>query len=163
MKEVWAMTSSMTRILFMRSDFSTSLIWNEDKATDPLCTLYIEWEHVKSMFLLSGKISNMADTFWEKFTVCAKVCGLFFLIVRFGCWLAGQENSDHMGDVKAMRLRNFYSMNFLLIWYKDFFRVPDMNFDKKSRINRFCLVTMVTMVTRIWGLYFDDHNLKNVS
>ena len=39
----------------------------------------------------------MADTFFEKFTRCAKVCGLFSLIVRFGCCgLAGQANSDHV-------------------------------------------------------------------
>ena len=35
----------------------------------------------------------MADTF-EKFTRCAKVCGLFFLIVLFGCLLVGQ--ADHV-------------------------------------------------------------------
>ena len=40
--------------------------------------------------------SNMADTFIEKFMRCAKVCGLFFMVVFFGCWLAGQTNSDHM-------------------------------------------------------------------
>ena len=35
-------------------------------------------------------LSNMADTFFEKFPKCAKVCGLFFLIVLFGCWLVMQ-------------------------------------------------------------------------
>ena len=39
---------------------------------------------------------NMTDTFWRKFTRCAKVCGLFFLIVLFGRWLAEQTNSGHM-------------------------------------------------------------------
>ena len=34
----------------------------------------------------------------------AKVCGLFFfLIVFFGCWLAGQTNSDHMGALVLVR------------------------------------------------------------
>ena len=32
--------------------------------------------------------------FSEKFTKCAKAYGLFLLIVLFGCWLAGQANSD---------------------------------------------------------------------
>ena len=41
-------------------------------------------------------LSNMADTFLEKFTSCAKVCGLFLLSVFFGCWLAEQTNSNHM-------------------------------------------------------------------
>ena len=35
-------------------------------------------------------LSNMADS-W-----CAKVCGLFYLIVLCGCWLAGQTKSDHV-------------------------------------------------------------------
>ena len=33
----------------------------------------------------------MADKFLEKFTQHAKDCGLFFLIVLFGCWLANQH------------------------------------------------------------------------
>ena len=40
-------------------------------------------------------LSNMADTFLEKFTRCAKGCG-FFSWCRFGCWLVGQANYDHM-------------------------------------------------------------------
>ena len=37
------------------------------------------------------------DTFvLKKLTRCAKVCGLFFLIVFLGCWLAGEANSDHV-------------------------------------------------------------------
>ena len=36
--------------------------------------------------------------------------------------------------------RNFHSMKFLLIWYKDSFRVPDMNFNEKSRGHRVRLV-----------------------
>ena len=35
---------------------------------------------------------------FEKFTRCAKVCGLFSLIVRFGCWLAEQANSSHVSN-----------------------------------------------------------------
>ena len=37
-------------------------------------------------------LSNIEDTICEKFTRCAKFCGLFFL----GRWLAGQANSDHV-------------------------------------------------------------------
>ena len=33
--------------------------------------------------------------------------------------------------VKVMRLHNFHSMTFPQIWYKDSFRVADMNFNKK--------------------------------
>ena len=52
-------------------------------------------------------LSNMADTFFEKFARCAKVCGLFFLIVLFECWLAEQANSGHM--VLLMWLFNKYN------------------------------------------------------
>ena len=38
-------------------------------------------------------LSNVADTFLEKFTRCAKVCGLIFLTVLFGCWMAEQVKS----------------------------------------------------------------------
>ena len=41
-------------------------------------------------------LSNIAD---EEFTRCAKVCGLFFFIMLFRCWLAGQANFDHMVQV----------------------------------------------------------------
>ena len=45
------------------------------------------------------KITRLYDyqtwqTFFEKLTRCAKVCGLFILIVLFWCWLAGQTNYD---------------------------------------------------------------------
>ena len=43
-----------------------------------------------------------------------------------------------------MRSCNFYSINFLLIWYKDSFRVPDMNFEKKNGGHRVHLITLVT-------------------
>ena len=39
----------------------------------------------------------MVDTFFDKFTKFAKICRLlFFSIALFGCWLAGQANSDHV-------------------------------------------------------------------
>ena len=41
-------------------------------------------------------LSNMTDIFFEKLTRCAKVCGLFILIMLSECWLVEQENSDHM-------------------------------------------------------------------
>ena len=41
-------------------------------------------------------LSNMAGTLFEKFTRCVRISGLFFLIVLYGCWLAGQANSDHV-------------------------------------------------------------------
>ena len=67
---------------------------------------------------------------------------------------------------KVMRSRNFRSMKFPQIWYKDSFRVADMNFNKKRRGHRGRLVTMVTRIS--WFilhsiLHFSDHNLKNVS
>ena len=43
-------------------------------------------------------LSNMADTFLEKFMRCAKDCGLFFLIVLFERWLAEQANSGQMDN-----------------------------------------------------------------
>ena len=58
-------------------------------------------------------LSNMATTLFAKFTRCAKVCGLFFLIVLFGCWLAGQANSGHV-----VSTQNFY---FNLQWLPECF------------------------------------------
>ena len=43
-----------------------------------------------------ARLSNMEDTFVEKFTWCTKVCGLFFLTAIFRCWLAEQANCDDM-------------------------------------------------------------------
>ena len=40
---------------------------------------------------------------FAKFTRCAKVYGLLFLMVLFGCWMAGQANSDHMNSRGAGR------------------------------------------------------------
>ena len=37
-------------------------------------------------------LSNIADTSFEKFRSCARVCGLFSLIVLFGRWLDEQTN-----------------------------------------------------------------------
>ena len=47
--------------------------------------------------------------------------------------------------VKVIWLCPFYSMNLLLIWYKDSFWVPDMNFDKNK-----LGVHLVTMVIRVY-------------
>ena len=42
----------------------------------------------------------------------AKVCGLFFfLILFFGCWLAGQTNSDHVGALVLVRACVIMSKN----------------------------------------------------
>ena len=43
-------------------------------------------------------------------------------------------NKDAVMYLKVMRLRNFHSMNFPQIWYKDSFSVPDVNFSKKSGV-----------------------------
>ena len=64
-------------------------------------------------------LSNMTDTFFEKFTRCAKVCGLFYLIMLSGCWLAGRANSDHVDCTllqavlvaKDMELEQYKAMN----------------------------------------------------
>ena len=48
--------------------------------------------------------------------------------------------------LKVMRSRNF-SLNFPQIWYKDSFRVLDMNFSKKSRGHWVRLVTTVTRIS----------------
>ena len=53
-------------------------------------------------------LSNMADTFFEKFTKRAKVCGLFFLTVLFGRWLAEQAICDHvvlLSDVSSVKTK----------------------------------------------------------
>ena len=50
-------------------------------------------------------LSNMGETFLEKVRRCAKVCGPFFLIVIFGCWLAEQENSDHVDNYSLCHAR----------------------------------------------------------
>ena len=42
------------------------------------------------------QLSNMADTFYEKFMRCVKVCGLFLLDWLFGCRSAQQANSSYM-------------------------------------------------------------------
>ena len=46
----------------------------------------------------------MADTFFEKFTRCAKVDGLFFLIVLFGSWLADQTDSVQGSGISLLQL-----------------------------------------------------------
>ena len=43
------------------------------------------------------------QTFFEKFTKCPKVCGLFSSIVFYGCWLAGQAIFDHMTILLSSR------------------------------------------------------------
>ena len=48
---------------------------------------------------------NMADTFLEKFTRCARVYGPFFcLTAHFGCWLAGQNIHDYRLDSHQTRI-----------------------------------------------------------
>ena len=73
-----------------------------------------------------SNISNMEDTFVEKCTRCAKVCGLFLI----DCWLAEQKNCDNLEVIKRSeqtfenRLCYLSSLRFLLIklfsiFYKD--------------------------------------------
>ena len=47
-------------------------------------------------------------------------------------------------ELKVMRSRNFYSMNFLLIWYKDSFRVNCETFFKlwSLKSSRNCAITL---------------------
>ena len=62
-------------------------------------------------------LSNMADTFLEKFTRCAKVCGLFFLIVLFGCWLAEQTKlRSRESDLITIALI-FLNWNHLILFF----------------------------------------------
>ena len=44
-------------------------------------------------------IKRWRHIFWEM-NRCAKVCGVLFVIVLFGCWLAGQENCNHVVNIK---------------------------------------------------------------
>ena len=94
-------------------DFPTS-VGNQEKELTILCTCWMLRSseqskkcrsHSKNMWKVclfysqNNKtvwLSNMADTFLEKFTRCAKVCGLVFLDCAFECWLAGQTNLDLM-------------------------------------------------------------------
>ena len=61
----------------------------------------------KDLFIV--KITRLYDYqtwqthFWRNSRGCAKVHGLFFLIVLFGCWLAEQTNFDHMGHYKTQK------------------------------------------------------------
>ena len=57
------------------------------------------------------------------------------------------HNVTHALAVKVMRSRNFHSMNFPQIWYKDSFGVSDVNFNQKSGGRRVRLVTMVTRIS----------------
>ena len=56
--------------------------------------------------------------------------------------------------VKKMRSRIFQYMNLLQIWYKDSFRVSDVNFNKRSGGHR---VRLVTIVTRISWFILAQH------
>ena len=57
---------------------------------------------------------------------------------------------------KEMRSRNFRSMNFLQIWYKDSFRVLDVNFNKRSGAHRvqFQIFYYNTSSVTRWGIKF---------
>ena len=75
----------------------------------PMRTLYVEIKWTEQETQIKWKVcffysennkilwsSNMADTFvWEIHEV-RKGMWAFFFIVLFGCWLAGQANSDHV-------------------------------------------------------------------
>ena len=48
-----------------------------------------------------------------------------------------------------MRSRNFHSMNFPQIWYKDPFGVPDMNFNKKVGVTHYIMwISHIEMCTK---------------
>ena len=59
------------------------------KSMRTFCLFYSQDNEIVSL-------SNMADIFLLRNSRGAKVCGLFFLIVLLGCWLAGQAISDHV-------------------------------------------------------------------
>ena len=58
-------------------------------------------------------LPNMTETLIKKFARCAKVCGLLFLIVLFGRWLAGQTNSDHVEYMRKSWLKLFKIMPYI--------------------------------------------------
>ena len=79
----------------MRTQY-VEIKWTEQE------TQITQREHTKGLLILESKLydyQTWQTHFCEKFTRCAKVCGLFFLGCAFGCWLAEQTNSDHMDHV----------------------------------------------------------------
>ena len=98
------------------SDLNDLWVIKTKKAYDPLraycvcvsCSVHlISIKNIRKFCLFyshNNKIqwlSDMTDTFWGKFTRRGKVCGLFFLIVLLGRWLAGQANSGHLENDKS--------------------------------------------------------------
>ena len=65
--------------------------------------------------------------------------------------------------IMVMRSHNFYLMNFLLIWYKDSFRVPDIILTKKSRGQSLFSHHGNQTIGFLGFLHFSDHNLKHTS
>ena len=60
------------------------------------------------------QLSNMGDTFFEKFRRCAKVYGFFFLIVLSGCWLAHGQTPFMDMNCSNRGLRRLQLSNMLL-------------------------------------------------
>ena len=81
-KSLWSFAHLVLRLQMNRS--RSENMWK-------VCLFYSQ---LKIVWLL-----NMADISLGKFARCAKVCGLFILIVLSGCWLVGQGSSDHMTSV----------------------------------------------------------------
>ena len=105
------------------------------------------------------KITRLYDyqtwqTYFEKFTRCAKVCGLFSLTVPFGCWLAQQANPDHVN----------FSINVSLMFDNHTILLFDFRISKLSYVLAvwsafLALVTWFWRTTRAkdHGLFYRTH------
>ena len=94
---VWAVnTNSVSDVnqcckIEKKTRFKCLCLWTWDLSPAPEKLIL-----VKITRLCTLEYQTWQTPFLDKFTKCAKVCGLFYLIVLFGCWLAGQANSDHV-------------------------------------------------------------------
>ena len=90
----------------------------------------------------------MADTLFEKLLRFAKVCGPFSLILLFGCWLAGQANSDHI----CLSVFSFFQMSAIrcVFWPTAF------NLDCISNFEMFQMV-FTSLVDEIKFMLISSH------
>ena len=118
-------------------------VGNRDKnAHDPLRTQHVDitWtehetqitqrEHTRFVYSVV-KITRYYQTFLEKSTRCAKVCGLFFLIVLFGRWLSGQTNCDHVVTVKKICILDSIKLENL---WEALFCIPTRRYSRTNAI-----------------------------
>ena len=83
------------------------ITWTEHK------TQITQREHVKGLFIRESKwqdcmiIKHVRQTHFGRNSRGAQRCvGLYFLVVLFGCWLAGRANSDHVLLIRSVILLN---------------------------------------------------------